>query len=490
MNKQGLLVAVLALGVGAGSGYWYAQGVTEQINQPAVSASDKRPRYYRHPMNPSVTSPKPMKDEMGMDYVPVYAEEPRREPLYYRHPMNPSVTSPVPAKDEMGMDYVPVYAEGEAAGGPAGTVQIDPVTVQNIGVRTAPVESRALSRIVQAVGRVGYDEERVTRLHPKTEGWIQKLFVDKTGDQVTRDTVLLSIYSPKLVISQQEFLVALTNLESLDALEGTPYEDIRRSALDMVKTSRQRLRLLDVPEHQIRELEQSRKIKQDLHIHSPFDGVVLRIGAREGQHVTARTQLYLLADLSKVWVYVDIYEHELPWVRIGDEAEMRLAGIPGRVFRGQVAYIYPFAASKTRTIKVRLEFDNPDLALKPEMFAEVSIHASRRVDAVVIPSQAVVRSGAREQVFVVRGPGKFAPREVRLGVTSNGFTQVLEGVSPGEEVVTSALFLIDSESKLREATAKMREVAPSAVTGSTDESARSNEQVAPAPHAGGEAGRD
>jgi Cu(I)/Ag(I) efflux system membrane fusion protein len=167
----------------------------------------------------------------------------------------------------------------------------------------------------------------------------------------------------------------------------------------------------------------------------------------------------MIADLSTVWVYADVYENELPWIAAGDPVEMRLAGIPGRTFRGRVAYIYPYAEAKTRTIKVRMVFDNPGLLLKPEMFADVSILAQRQVDAVVIPDQAVVRSGEREQVFVVRGPGKFEPREVELGVSSQGLVQVLKGVEPGEEVVTSSQFLIDSESKLREATAKMREAA-------------------------------
>ncbi len=257
--------------------------------------------------------------------------------------------------------------------------------------------------------------------------------------------------------SQQEYLLALNNLESLKALKDSPYADILEGAKDMVTTSRARLRLLDVPAHQIRELERDRAVKKSLHIHSPFDGIVLEVGAREGQYVTPKTELYRIADIKKVWVHAELYENELPWVQVGDEAEMRLAGIPGEIFKGRVTYIYPYAESKTRTVKLRLEFKNPDLLLKPDMFADVRINASRQVDAVVVPAEAIVRSGPREQVFVVRAPGKFEPREVRLGVTSDGLTQVIEGVEAGEEVVSSALFLIDSESKLREATAKMLE---------------------------------
>ncbi len=422
MSKQSPIAIVLAsfvtLAIGAGGGYWYAVYWAPNTEAPVSETAAKKP-------------------------------------LFYRSPMNPEITSPVPAKDAMGMDYIPVYAdEEESREAPAGTVRIDPVTVQDIGVRTAAAERRTLTRTVRAVGRVDYDEELLARPHPKTEGWVEKLFVDETGVEVQKDQWLLSLYSPQLVATQQEYLLALRNREALDI---SPYPDIRQGADELVHSTRERLQLLDVPEHQIRELEQTEKIKKNLHLHSPFQGVVLKIGVREGQYVTPQTELYILADLSRVWVYVDIYEYELPWVKVGDEAEMRVAAVPGRIFHGTVAYVYPYLESQTRTAQLRLEFDNPDLLLKPEMFANVTIHASKQVDAVVVPEEAIVRSGTRDQVFVVRGPGKFEPREVKVGVSAEGFTEILAGVNPGEKVVTSSQFLIDSESKLREATAKMRE---------------------------------
>ncbi len=433
MSKQIILAVIIALGLGLGAGYWYASG-TKTTTQTTATATDTGPA--------------------------------KKKPLFYRSPMNPSVTSPVPAKDGMGMDYVPVYADKDAGDEPAGTVKIDPVTVQNIGVRSARVEQRTLSRTIQTIGRVDYDEERLTRLNPKTAGWIEKLFINKTGEQVKQGTILLSIYSPKLVTGQQEYLLALNNRETLS---DSPYKDIRKGAEDMVRTSRERLTLLDVPEHQIKELEKTRKIKKSLHIHSPFSGIVMKVGVRNGQYVTPKTQLYMIADLSKVWVYVDVYEYELPWVQVGDEVEMRLAGVPGRVFTGRVSYMYPYAEAKTRTIKARLVFDNKEGLLKPDMFADVTIHASRQIKAIVVPSEAIIRSGPREQIFVVRGKGKFEPRDVKLGVSASGMTQILKGVKPGEEVVTSAQFLIDSESKLREATAKMLD-ASSQDAGSTNAS--------------------
>jgi len=460
MNKQTLTGVLLALVLGGGGGYWIATTLDGKRDaadaMTGMAAAEPEILYYRNPMNPAITSPVAAQDEMGMDYIPVYAGEqkPKKEPevLFYRNPMNPAITSPTPAQDEMGMDYIPVYADDGESDEPAGTVRIDPVTVQNIGVRTALAERQTLSRHIRSVGRVAFDEERLSRLHPKTEGWIEELYVDKTGEQIDEDTILLNIYSPQLVSSQQEYLLALNNL---DVLKESAYEEIRQGAKELVSSSRERLEMLDVPEHQIRELERSRKVKKYLHIHSPFDGVIINIGAREGQYVTPATELYKIADLSRVWVIADVYENEVSWIQAGDPVDMKLAAIPGRVFSGRVGYIYPYAEAKTRTIKVRLEFDNPDLLLKPDMFADVTIHAQREVDAIVIPAEAVVRSGERDQVFVVREPGKFEPRDVTLGVSARGLVQVIEGVSAGETVVTSSQFLIDSESKLREATAKM-----------------------------------
>lgn len=391
---------------------------------------------------------------MSEDVVISEQIEEQAKPLFYRNPMNPDITSPMPAKDNMGMDYIPVYADNKIGMETTGTVKIDPVTVQNMGVRTAIATTIALSHEIRAMGRVAYDEEHITRLHPKTEGWIEKLFIDKTGTTVKKGTMLLSIYSPQLVTSAQEYLLAL---KSLRTLENSPFEDISFGAKQMAKAARERLEFLDVPEHQIKDLEQTGVIKKNIHIHSPFNGVVINIGAREGQHVSPETELYMLADLTKVWVFADVFESDLPWVNVGDMVEMTLTGIPGKVFKGSLSYIYPYAEAKTRTIKVRLVFDNEDLLLKPDMFANVTINTQRQANAITIPSEAIVRSGERDQVFIVREQGKFEPRTVKVGLTAEGLTQITEGVSIGEEVVTSSQFLIDSESKLRESTAKMLE---------------------------------
>ena len=387
--------------------------------------------------------------EMNSDMSSMKSKEDK--PLFYRNPMNPAITSPVFMQDDMGMDYIAVYAnESNNSNEPAGTVTIDPVVVQNIGVRTAIAETKPISRNINALGHVDFNEEHLARLHPKTDGWIGSLRVNETGTRVEKDTILLSIYSPDLVAAQREYLVAL-------GASNKSSGKLTRSTNNLLKSALERLELFDVPSHQIIELEKTKKIQKYLHIHSPFKGTIMHIGAREGQYVTPKDEIYLIADLKKIWVHVEVYEDDIPWVKEGDKVEMKVRAAPGKVFEGKVRFIYPYLEGKTRTVRVRLEFENTDLILKPGMFANVLIKSDVRETSTVIPSEAIVRSGNREQVFIQREPGKYEPREVILGLSADGFTQIREGLDPGEKVVTSAVFLIDSESKLREATAKMME---------------------------------
>ncbi len=466
MNKTAIVSAItLVIGVSVGAGWPLIKStisghpLTLVAEAEAGAVDADKPLFYRNPMNPAITSPVAAKDEMGMDYIPVYADKPKaeRKPLFFRNPMNPAITSPVAAQDEMGMDYIPVFADSDADSSsdePAGTVKIDPVMVQNIGVKTVRVEQRNLVKSVRATGRISVDESRMARIHPRSEGWVEKQFAARVGDRVRKGDELLQVYSPQLVTSQQEYLLALDNLK---ALQGSSYADIRDGAQELVDSSRQRLQFLDMPEHEILILQKTGKVSRAVSIESPFDGVVLNIGAREGQFIMPKTELYMLADLSKVWLIADVYEYELPWITVGDSAEMAITGMGDRAFIGKVSYIYPYAEARTRTVKVRIEFDNPDGLLKPDMFVNVTIGADARNQAIVVPSESIVRSGTREQVFVVRAPGKFEPRLVELGYSSDGWVEIRSGLKVGERVVNSALFLIDSESKLREATAKMME---------------------------------
>lgn len=453
MNKQAVVMSILALAIGAGMGYWFA--LPEMQSSSQATEAEKKPLFYRSPMDPTITSPVPATDSMGMDYVPVFAEAPEAEKkiLFYRNAMNPTVTSPVPAKDSMGMDYVAVYDEA-TDGDVAGMVKIDPVVVQNIGVRVQKAVRKSFGRSVRASGIVDFNEQKMALLHPRVEGWIEQVFIDKTGETVKENEPLLSIYSPKLVATQQEYILALKNQA---VLAKSDVEEIRNGAMDLTASARERLVLLDVPEHQIKALEKTKKIKRELHVHSPVAGTVIRIGSRKGQYVSPKTQLYMIVDLSEVWVYANVYDYELSWIREGSQVDMTLASVPGRTFTGRVEYIYPYAQSNTRTTRVRMVFKNADKLLRPEMLADIVIQADVQAGVIVVPSESVIRSGIQTQIFVQRAPGKFEPRFVTLGAESLGEVIVLDGIDEGDIVVTSGQFLLDSESKLKEATAKMLE---------------------------------
>lgn len=413
MNKKILTTAVIALVLGTGIGYLISLG------KPSAHI-----------------------EKQGI----------ANKPLYFRNPMNPEITSPIPAKDDMGMDYIPVYAEGRGMKVAPGTVRIDSTVVQDMGVRTSKVRHEALSRNIRTVGRVVYDEGNLIRLHPRYSGWVEKLYADKTGQQVKKGRALLSIYSPEIVSSQQEYLLALNN-----SAKDSPFADVRNGAKSLLESTRERLRLFDMPENQLERIEAGRKAMQDTYIDSPISGIVTNIGAREGDRVTPETELYAIADLSTIWVLADLYENDMPWVKKGDTVSMQVPDIPGRSFVGRIAYIYPYVEAKTRTVKVRIELGNRELTLKPDMYANVDIHSDRQVDALTVPSEAVIRTGARNLIFIQKGPGRFEPRDVTLGVSSNGRVQILNGVKEGEIVVTSGQFLLDSESKIREAAARMTE---------------------------------
>lgn len=388
---------------------------------------------------------------------------------YWQAPMDPTYIRFEPGQSPMGMDLIPVYEDDDAGGTDkeAGIVKIDPITVQTIGVRTHVVERMELERELRTIGRVDYDETRVHNVHTKVEGWIEKLYIDTTGQKVKKNDYLLEIYSPTLVSAQEEYLLSLKH-------KGKMNEVGRESISDL---SRRRLELWDVPAHQIEELETQGIVKRTLHIHSPATGIIIDKPVTEGMYTKPGTRLYTIADISKVWVYVDIYEYELPWIKKGQLAEMTLASYPGKIFKGKITFIYPFMESKTRTNKVRLEFDNLRGELKPDMYANVTLKSVISKDAVVVPTEAVIKSGNRNIVIISKGGGTFAPRAVTVGAEGRGPTgsdptgsgladnahadgnyyEIIEGLSEGEVVVTSAHFLIDSESRLKEAIGKMLE---------------------------------
>ena len=372
-----------------------------------------------------------------------------RKILYYRNPMDPSITSAKPAKDSMQMDYIPVYEDEAEA---AGIVSIDSTVAQTIGVRYATARRTALAREIRTTGIVTYDETRLARIQPKVMGWIEKLYVNQTGRQVRVDDILLELYSPDLVTTQEEFLLAL---KYRDMMRQGTHEAIAQGGESLLESARRRLALFDVPAHQIEELERTRQVKKTLHIHSPVSGVIISKSVTEGSYIMPGDTLYEIADASRVWVNADVYEYEAPYVRAGQTAVMTLPAAPGRSLVGKITYVYPYLDPKTRSAKARLEFDNRDGSLKFDMYGDVVIRTGEVERALVIPSEAVIRTGARTLVFVSLGGGRFEPRAVTTGIESGGDVEILSGVTDGETVVTSSQFLIDSESKLREAITKM-----------------------------------
>lgn len=375
---------------------------------------------------------------------------------YWVAPMDPKYIRDEPGKSPMGMDLVPVYEEEGGEKLPASTIRIDPVTIQNMGVRIAPVRRSKLAKSIRALGTVTYDESKLYAINLKFDGWIEKLHVNFVGESVKKGQPLFQIYSPDLVTAQEEYLLAVRQLRSLG---DSSYPSIRTHAESLLAASWQRLQYWDMAPVQIRQLAKSGKAVKAITIYSPADGVVTKRMALAGQFVKAGMNQYEIADLSRVWVDVEVYEYELPYVREGMAAEMELSYLPGKKFAGEVLFVYPYLDPKTRTARLRLAFDNREGILKPEMYGNVFLESMIDANALVIPQEAVIDSGVRKVVFIAQGDGKFEPRDVKLGIegTDNTF-QVLGGLKEGENIVVSAQFLFDSESRLREAIQKMLEV--------------------------------
>ena len=358
------------------------------------------------------------------------------EILYWVAPMDANYRRDKPGKSPMGMELVPVYAN---ASGDSGNVIIAAEVIQNLGVRTATVERSALQRVIDTVGYVEYDETKVSHIHLRTEGWIEQLVAHSEGERISKGEQLLALYSPELVNAQEEFVQAL-------ALGNNT----------LTRASRERLVALGIPADQVKQLEKTRKVRQNIAIYSPQDGVVSKLMVRLGMYVTPKTQVMSLADLSSVWLIAEVFESQADWVKVGQTAEVSLAFLPGRIWEGTVEYIYPSLDAKTRTLKARLRFDNPDEALKPNMYANVRIFGGVRDDTIVIPVEALIRTGRESRVVMALGEGRFASRTVTAGIESGDWVEIIAGLEPGEEVVTSGQFLIDSEASLKASMTRMQ----------------------------------
>ena len=442
MNKlmlTGLVVGALAL-LSACSGGDKA-ATASKGKETAIEHAKKHlnPKYVC-PMHPQIIRDNPGNCPIcGMDLVEKKQgpakKKGKRKIKYWVAPMDPNYRRDKPGKSPMGMDLVPVYEDGDAE---QGVVRISPTVVNNMGVRTAKAEYGRLWRKIDTVGYINFDETKISHIHMRTKGWIQQLHVKSEGERVKKGQLLFALYSPDLVNAQEEYLQAL-----------------RSGNRGLIRASRDRLVSLGISNKQINRLRSTRKVGQLVRIYAPQDGIIASLKVRQGMYVTPMMRVMSLADLSSVWVLAEVFESQSDWVRLNQTAEVKLPYRPGKTWEGKVAYIYPSLNPKTRTLRVRLRFDNPYERLKPNMYANIVIYGGAKKNVIYIPSAALIRTGRETRVILALGKGRFRARKVTAGMESGGYVQIVRGLRVGERVVTSGQFLIDSESSLKASLARM-----------------------------------
>ena len=405
-------------------------------NAAGMTDDGKKVDYWVAPMDANYRRDEPGKSPMGMDLVPVYkVQKAEKKIAYWVAPMDANYRRDEAGKSPMGMDLVPVYEE---TGDDADAVTISPAMIQNLGVRTALVEKGRLGRMIDTVGYISYDEALIRHIHLRIEGWIEKLYVANEGERVKKGDPLFELYSPTLVNAQEEYLEALKSKNKR-----------------LIRSSRDRLTSLDISSDQIDKLGKTRKVKQHVTFRAPQDGIVTSLKTPQGMYVKPATRIMSLVDLSKVWVQVEVFEQQSAWVKPGQPADMSLTFLPGQTWSGDVVYVYPELDKKTRTLRVRLQFDNPDEMLKPNMYANVKLYSGIKPDILFVPREAVINSGRMTRVLVAKDGGRFYAREVKTGIESGDYTEILEGLKEGEKVVVSGQFLIDSEASLKGSITRM-----------------------------------
>ncbi|MDP2681459.1 MAG: efflux RND transporter periplasmic adaptor subunit [Deltaproteobacteria bacterium] len=392
--------------------------------------------------------------------IPVVKE---RKALFYRHPMNPSVTSPVPKKDEMEMDFIPVYEEEAAEAEAPGAVMISTEKIQKIGVKIEEVKRRTLKRTIKTVGRVEHDEARVFNINAKVGGWIEKLYVNRTDLMVHPGEKLLELYSPELVSTQEEYLLAIKVKERV---KDSPSEEVKKGADSLVEAAKKRLKYWDISDEQVKRLEGEGRITRTMAILAPAQGIVTEKMINEGQKIEAGEMLFKIIDHSRVWVYGEVYEYELPFVKIGQTARIIPSYTPAEIYTATISHIYTHLGSirheggagmeDARTAKIRFDLPNLRHKLKLGMYVNVELAVDVAKNAIAAPDSALIDTGVRQVVIVDKGDGRFEPREVKVGAQGDGYYQIISGVKEGEKVVTSANFLIDSESSFRAALQGMK----------------------------------
>ncbi|MDM5057352.1 efflux RND transporter periplasmic adaptor subunit [Aeromonas rivipollensis] len=401
MNKR-VLMSALLLALGAGGGYWAAKQSTD-----GATVKEKTPLYWVNPMDPRDKRDGPAKDNMGMDFIPVYEEQKNGSP---------------------------------------GTVTISPEIQQNLGVRLAKVEKLPIHQQIETVGYVGYDEDRLEAINARMAGWIRTLAIKSEGQKVAKGTLLYEIYAPDLVNAQHEYLLALNTSNPL-----------------LLRAAEGKLKSLQVPADQIAALKGSRRVRETIAIYAPSSGYVSELKVREGQYVEPAAALFNISTLKQVWVSAEVFERQAAQLNVGDPVTMTLDYAPGRRWQGRVDYLYPTLDAATRTLKVRLRFDNPDEFLKPNMFAKVAIQADKGEPQLVVPSEAVIRTGSQDRLVLALGDGNFKSVAVTLGPQFGDKVAIRAGVEAGDSIVSSAQFLLDSESAIDSDFQRMTAVRPAQV---------------------------
>jgi RND family efflux transporter MFP subunit len=435
--------------------YWYdAMDPQHHYNHPgkAPDGMDLVPQYAEQTTSP--TNPQGNTATAGTDKTPgIPAKEGERKVLYWYDPMHPAYKSDKPGiAPDCGMTLVPKYADEQAmARMPAGTVSISPEKQVLAGVRTAVVQRKPLSRDIRTTAQIVADETRIAHVHVKVAGFIDKVYVDFVGQQVKKGQPLFTLYSPDLVSTQEEYLIAKRGNATLG---NAPFQEISEGSKSLLQSARQRLKLWDISDDQIKELDETGKVSKDLTFYSPITGFVTDRKVFPQTSVTPDTELYTVSDLSTVWADADIYEYEVPFVHLGQRVTLTLSYYPGKTYTGNISFVYPTVDPQTRTVKVRIQLPNPGFLLKPQMFADAQV----RVDygtKIIVPEEAVLNSGMEQHVFVVHDGGMFEPRKVSVGPVVDGNAVILSGLKAGETIVVAGNFLIDSESGLKNAMSGM-----------------------------------
>ncbi|MCX6624729.1 MAG: efflux RND transporter periplasmic adaptor subunit [Acidobacteria bacterium] len=441
-----LFLVVLAAGFAAG--IWFVQR-----NRGGGQKEGRKVLYWVDPMHPAYRSDKPgIAPDCGMKLEPVYADsqptaQASKKVLHYRDPAQPSYHSDKPGMNpETGNDLEPVY-EGATESLPPGTIQVAVEKQQLIGVKFAVVEPASATETIRANGRVMQDETKITRVHPKIEGWIEKVHVSFSGQHVNAGDPLLTIYSPEMLATEQELLLALKARETMKA---GPSQEALANSESLIHAARRRLELWDLSQAEIERVEQTGKAIRTVTLYSPASGYVMARNAFPSQKVMPETELYAIADLSRVWIMADIFETDSAKIRAGQPAVISQPFAAGVRFNARVSYIQPLMDAMTRTLKIRLEADNPGLRLKPEMYVDVEFQ-SGATGRMTVPSDAVINTGLRRTVFVDRGSGNLEPRAVEIGQRIGDRIEILRGLQTGERVVAAGAFLIDSEAQLKNA---------------------------------------